>query len=200
MKIITNIFRYSGILGISIYVMFTLISYCFYPLHFSPCGNWLSDLGNPLKNPVGAHFYNIGCIMISFLAMIFYIGMDQWNSLGRKRKLSFLIAQFAGVFSSWSLLITALFPLGSYTDIHDFWSTMLYIGLGFFELFLGLTIFTFPKAGKWLGYYGILAMSINFITLVYSIFDFFIGEWIAVALFFIYIIVITWQYDRFYIR
>ena len=165
-----NIFRYSGITAISIYLIFTLIAYLHYPTPFSPLKNWLSDLGNPLENPIGCYFYNTGCCMIALLAIVFYFGLNQWQAKTGKIKLLIFITQFAGVFSSLSLLITAIFPLGSFTAIHKFWSFMLYSGLVIFELFLAITTLYFPRAPKWIGYYGILATVMNSVILLFTFF------------------------------
>ena len=190
-----NLFRYSGIIAIWIYLICTTIAYIFYPLPFHPCTHWLSDLGNPLKNPTGRYFYNAGCMIISILSIIFYIGMVQWRTKSRKTKSIILMMQGAGIFSSLALFITALFPLGTHSAIHSLWSFLLYIGLGVFELLLAVTTFRFQKAKKWTAYYGIIAMLINFLSLGLTFVKFFLGEWITVVMFYIYIIIITRQYD-----
>jgi hypothetical protein len=171
------------------------LPYIFYPLPFDPCHNWLSDLGDPLKNPIGRYFYNAGCLIISVLSIAFYAGMYQWHTKSRNMKTKILIMQGSGIFSSLALLITALFPLGVHTVIHSFWSFLLYIGLGVNELFLAGITFSVPRAKKWTAYYGIAAMGINYITLGWTFAKFYIGEWITVALFYLYIIIITCQYD-----
>lgn len=191
-----NIFRYSGLISIWIYLVFTFISYVFYPKPFSPLTHWLSDLGDPYKNPIGRYFYNSGCMIISFLSIVFYIGLFQWRNKYKSRKASALVLwmQIAGIFSSIALFITANFPLGSYTTIHSIWSFLLYISLAVFELLFGIAVLKFPEAPKWTAYYGIIAMIINLITLGLTFADFYIGEWITVIMFYILIVIMTSQY------
>src|SRR5512143_1008113 len=56
----------SAILGAVTYVTFTFLACELHPLPVSPFENWLSDLGDPIVNPAGAIFYNIG-VMLSAL-------------------------------------------------------------------------------------------------------------------------------------
>ena len=135
--------------------------------------------------------------MISILSVIFYFGLRQWRFKNRKNRWMIRITQLAGAFSSLALFITALFPLGPDRAIHNFWSFILYIGLGIFEIAMAFTTFQYPMISKCSGIYGIMAMLVNYITLGLTFFDFFIGEWITVVLFFIYIIIITCQYDKY---
>ena len=53
-------FTITALVAVSLYILFTAISFFYYPTAYSPLTNWLSDLGNPLQNPSGAIYYKIG--------------------------------------------------------------------------------------------------------------------------------------------
>jgi hypothetical membrane protein len=182
----------AGAIGIVVYLLFTLISYILYPKSYSPVTNWLSDLGNPLDSPSGSMVYRVGCILTAVALVIFYVQLRKLNRGDRRMKILLAVAQIAGVFSSFALIMTGIFPFGTETAIHSLWSTVLYIALAFFEAFSATVFLRYTSYPKWIAYYGIAAAAINFIA--GAIFNtVVIGEWITVAMFIAYVAIICYH-------
>jgi hypothetical membrane protein len=183
---------FTGIAAILIYLVLTLVSYLKYPGAYGPLTNWLSDLGNPQANPSGSIFYNLGCILTSLVLIVFYIGLRQWYTGDRKMKVLMMIAMAAGILSSVSLILAAIFPLGDHTSIHSFWSKMISIFLGFFLTFSATALLKNRPFIKWFAYYAFLTALVNFI---YGVFlhSVFVAEWISIGMFMIYVFMIAFN-------
>lgn len=172
-----------------IYLVFATIAYLQYPGAYGPLRNWLSDLGNPIGNPSGAVFYRLGCVLTSVLLLVFFAGLSRWNAVDKKMKTLLVIAQIAGAFSALALILTAVFPLGTQTDMHRIWSMMLFVLLGFFLTFSATSLLRNPAFARWVAYYGFLTAAFNFVNgavLMAVIGDVYLGEWISVGMFMIY--------------
>jgi hypothetical protein len=173
---------------------FTITAYLYYPGAYGPLRNWLSDLGNPIENPSGAIFYRLGCGLTAIFLLAFFAGLSRWNTGDKKMKILLVIAQITGAFSALSLILTAVFPLGTQTDMHRFWSMMLFVMLGFFLTFSTTSLLRHPAFARWVAYYGFLTAVFNFVngailTAVFS--DVYVGEWISVAMFMIYVLILA---------
>jgi hypothetical protein len=192
MKIKWSVSFTAGITAIVIYLVFTLVAFLQYPGTYRPTTNWLSDLGNPLANPSGAVFYNLGCILTSLVLIIFYIGLRQWYVGDKKMKILLIIAQVSGVLSSFSLILAALFPLGAHSSIHSFWSAMIAVFLGFFLTFSATALLKHRAFIKWFAYYAFLAALVNFIygAFLHSVF---FAEWVSIGMFIIYVFTVTYN-------
>ena len=86
-----SILSIAGITAILLYMVFSLIAFLYFPTAYSPFANWLSDLGNPTKNPSGAIFYKLSGILTSIALVPFF-----WGSIDgtlEKRKLEFFLPQ-----------------------------------------------------------------------------------------------------------
>jgi hypothetical protein len=160
--------------------------------------NWLSDYGNPLLNPGGAVFYNAGCVMTALLLAVFYIGMIRWYKRGcdaRKTNISFAGAQFSGLMGSVFLIMTAVFTLGTNTQLHSAFSTANMIAMDCFLSFTAIGFLMDPKMSKGLGTFGFLTSVFNIVTM--NAFDnFYISEWIYFLLFMAYLVLVTIHYDH----
>jgi len=134
----------------------------------------------------------MGCILTSVALIIFYVQLRKLNTGNRGMIILLAIAQIAGVFSSFALIMTGIFPFGTETAIHSLWSMILYIALAFFEAFSATVFLRYTSYPKWIAYYGIAAAVINFIA--GAIFTpVFIGEWITVAMYIVYVAVICYH-------
>jgi hypothetical protein len=182
----------AGITTAVIYLAFTLVAFLKYPGPYGPLTNWLSDLGNPLDNPSGAVFYRLGCTLSGVALVLFYLKLGIWNTGGKRTRVLLTIAQCAGVFSAVSLIVTAIFPLGTYTEIHSLWSMMLYISLGFFLTFSATALMKNPAFKKGFGYYAFLTAGVNFAfgAILHEIFW---AEWISVGMFIAYVLMIAYN-------
>jgi hypothetical protein len=182
----------AGITAAAVYLIFAFIAFLKYPSPYSPLTNWLSDLGNPLANPSGAVFYRLGCALAGAALIIFYVKLGIWNAGARRTRVLLTIAQCAGVFSAVSLIVTALFPLGTSTAVHSLWSMMLYVSLGFFLTFSATAFMKNPFFKKGFGYYAFVTAGVNFVfgAILHEVFW---AEWTSVGMFMAYVLMMAYN-------
>jgi hypothetical protein len=182
----------AGIAAAVVYLIFALVAFLKYPGAYGPLTNWLSDLGNPLANPSGAIFYRLGCMLSGAALILFYLKLGIWNPGSKKTRVRLTVAQCTGVFSAVSLIITAIFPLGTSTEIHSLWSMMLYVSLGFFLTFSATALMKNPTFKKGFGYYAFLTAAVNFVFGA-ILHEMFWAEWISVGMFIAYVLMIAYN-------
>jgi hypothetical protein len=187
-----SLFSLMGIIAVCIYVVFTLVAILYYPKPFSPLTNWLSDFGNPTQNPAGAIFYDAGGIITSAVLVLFFAGMYTWKVGDKKAKVFLRLSQVSGIVFALSFMMSALFPLGVNDSVHSFFSIMLFVFVGFFEIFSASAIRRNPSSPKWTAYFGFAAAMINFAFGVsFNFMNLFIGEWVMIAVFIAYIVALA---------
>jgi hypothetical protein len=182
----------AGIAAAVVYLTFALVAFLKYPGPYSPLNNWLSDLGNPLDNPSGAIFYRLGCMFSGVALVLFYVKLGIWNTGSRRTRVLLTVAQCAGVFSGVCLIITGVFPLGASTEIHSLWSMIFYISLGFFLTFSATALMKNPAFRRGFGYYAFATAVVNFAfgAILHEVFW---AEWISVAMFMAYVLMIAYN-------
>jgi hypothetical membrane protein len=175
----------SGILASAGYLVFTFLAYIRYPLPYSPMSNWLSDLGDPVLNPHGAIFYNIGIISTALLLMLFFLGLSAWKIEDNRVQILMLrLTQAFGIFGSFCMMMSAIYPINLY-KIHSFWSTSLYILLSTSFIFSAAMLRYYQRVPRWLL---VLAVSPALMVILTSIFQtVYVLEWITVLLFLSYV-------------
>jgi hypothetical protein len=180
----------TGFLASLAYLICAMVAFFNYPLTYSPLANWLSDLGNPIINPIGAFSYNLGCVLAGLCLIFFTLGLEIWDDGDKKRRILLTITQVTGIISSLSLIVSAFFPLGAQTLIHSISGKAHIFFAGFFLTFSATIILTRPNMPKWLAYFGFFVALINFIygAFLHSVF---IAEWAAIGLFIIYILMVA---------
>ncbi len=196
-KIPRFVFKYIGSAAIPVYAAFTFISHL-YNKRINPLCNWLSDYGNPLVNPHGAVYYNNGCRATALLLAVFYIGLFTWYGGGRaarKFHISYAVAQISGLAGSVLLIMTTVFPLGTNTQLHSAFSTANMVAMSNFLAFTATGFVMNRKIPKTVAVFGFFAAAFNIVTMN-AFENFYISEWIFFLLFAIYIILITFYYDR----
>jgi hypothetical protein len=182
---------YLAVTAVCIYLAFTCVSLLFYPIAYSPLNNWLSDLGNPTKNPSGAIYYEIGGVLTSITLLLFFAGMYTWNTGNRKMKIFLTLSQVTGFVLALSFMITALFPLVVNDSVHSLFSIMLFVFIGFFEIFSASAIRRNP-AQKHIAIFGFIIAIVNFgLGVSFNFANLFVGEWIMIGLFIAYIITLA---------
>jgi hypothetical protein len=184
----------AGVAAVVVYLAFTITAYLYYPGGYGPLSNWLSDLGNPIDNPSGAVFYRLGCGLTAVFLLTFFAGLSGWNTGDSKMRILMVISQTAGALSALALLLTAVLPLGTQTDMHRFWSMMLYLLLGFFLTFSATSLLRHPAFPRCVAYYGFATAAFNFVNgavLTAVIGDVYVGEWISVGMFMIYVLMLA---------
>ncbi|MDF1540018.1 MAG: DUF998 domain-containing protein [Candidatus Thorarchaeota archaeon] len=98
-----------GIITISIYCLFTMVSWAFYPESFAPWTNYLSRLGNFDYSPFGAFFYNWGCILTGIILIPFFISMAIWWSEKRIQMYTLILGQIIGLASAIALVMIGIY-------------------------------------------------------------------------------------------
>jgi len=151
----------TGMAALLIYSGFTFTSVALYPAPYNPLYDWLSNLGNVNFNPVGAFFFNSGCILTGIILVPFFAGLYRWYEPIRWKKILLLAGQAVGIFAGVALIMVGVFPE---TQIA---SHMLAAGLMFKALFVAMVLlnlgalFTHPRFMRWVGYYGIVVVFID---------------------------------------
>jgi hypothetical protein len=181
---------FAGLAAITVYVVFTAIAFFKYPDKFSPFANWLSDLGNPGVNQSGAVFYNAGCIIAGLGLAVFFFTLRHWGTGDRKTRYFLTAAQISGLLSASFLIVSAVFPLGSQTPVHEFASKMITIFFGFFFTFSATALLKYTGAVRWCAYYGFLSALVNFVYGAF-LFSVFVVEWVAIGMFIIYVLMLS---------
>ncbi|MHA1292264.1 MAG: DUF998 domain-containing protein [Promethearchaeota archaeon] len=136
----------AGVLVILIYSSNIIFSWMFFPRSYSPLKNYLSDLGNYSWNPIGAFFFNFGCIFTSIALIPFYLGFKDWHPEEERNKKLIIIVQVIGLLSAASLAMIGIFS-EDFGFSHIFWSGIYFI-LNLSLLFLGSIILYRYKAPK----------------------------------------------------
>jgi hypothetical protein len=198
MKISLSNFTYMGVVSAAIYILFATTAYLYYPTTYSPLNNWLSDLGNPTANPTGAIFYELAGTLTSICLVPFLIGVNAWNTGDRKVKIFLTVSQITGLIAAASFFMTAIFPLGVNNEVHSFFSIMIFVFFGFFEVFSASGLRRKVAAPRWLVYSGFATAFASFGIGVFSFFnhDFFLGEWITVGLLIFYVLALAANLKR----
>jgi hypothetical protein len=180
----------TGFLATAVYLICSTVAFFYYPLAYSPFANWLSDLGNPIINPSGAFFYNLGVILTGLFLIFFCLGLEIWNTGDKKRTIQLRIAQVTGIIAFLSLIVSAFFPLGAQTLIHSISGKAHIFFVGFFLTFSAIILLRQPSTPKWLAYFGFLTAFINFIYGVF-LYSVFLAEWVAIGFFIIDVLIIS---------
>lgn len=184
----------AGMLAILVYLLFTLVSYAYYPTAFNPRDNWLSDLGNADVNPSGALFYRLGSGLTGVLLALFFIGL--WvvaQDRSARVKVFVLLSQVFGVVGAFALLMSGIFSLGAHAS-HSLWSVMLYVALGTGMFFCGWTFLYYPRLPRHLSYFAFAVTAINWVMAAFNK-TYFI-EWIVVALMLIFVGALSCRMSR----
>ncbi|MFX0207240.1 MAG: DUF998 domain-containing protein [Candidatus Hodarchaeota archaeon] len=175
-----------GIAGITIYCIFTFISFSFFPRNFNPFSNNLSELGDFYDNPNGAIFYNLGMVITGLVSMLFYIGLYKWF-MNKKKNNLLVVGLVAGIINALAIIMAGIFSETQETFTqHVFWSTLIFIS--FFPVLILVNIsicITYSDFNKLIAYYG---FGVALIDLSFRVFLAFTGvsanvpliEWLAV--------------------
>lgn len=155
----------SGVLVILLYCVFTLISWAFYPVPFSPWNNYLSRLGNFDYSPFGAYFYNFGCVLTGAALVPFFLGLNKWHSEGRLSKILLIGGQIVGILSAIALIMIGIFSEDQGSP-HMTASSTFFV-LNFIVLILiNVALLWHPKFLKVIAVYG---FSINVLSLGFEL-------------------------------
>jgi hypothetical membrane protein len=167
-----------GLLVIVFYCVFTLTSILLYPGAVSPATRYLSDFGNWGISPVGAFFYNAGCILTGIALFLFYFGLSKWYTYEEKWRFVLIqITQVLGFISACALIM-----IGIYSEdagrMHGI-SSAAFFTVNFFVMILASTsLLTHPKFIKPIALYG---YAVTLLSLVFDLtIDGPLTEWFTV--------------------
>ena len=97
-----------GLAAIMTYLVCSTAAWLLYPSSFTPLKNWLSDLGNPMRNPAGAVWYNMGCVLTAVALLLFILGLSWWRSAGPTGNALIWMSQVTGLASVFSLAMIGI--------------------------------------------------------------------------------------------
>ncbi len=178
----------AGIISILFFFIFSYIAYLHFPINYSIFTNYVSELGNSLRNPSGAIYFNIGVILTGIALFPFFIGLYLWYSEVTWRTTLIIISQLFGFGAAFSVIMVGFFPEHLITA-HLFWSYLFFIMLLIFTLLISISLFTHPDFNRIISIFGfvIVALYVLFFYLVIN--NLFIGlnyilEWLMVIFIF----------------
>lgn len=174
-----------GLVGITTYCIFTLVSYSLFPSNFDPINYNLSSLGDFYDNPNGAIFYNVGMVLTGLASIIFYIGLYKWF-VNRKKSNFDVVALVAGIINAFAIMMAGIFSETTETYFqHVFWSILIFISFFLVLILVNISILTRPNFTNIVAYYGFGVSLVDLFFLVLLIFtgvdaNFPLFEWLAV--------------------
>lgn len=174
------------------YILFALLAYIQVPGPFTPLANWLSDLGDLRRNPQGALLYNLGIILSALLILLFFMGLSYWKMESRKIQNSMVqLTQLFGILGSAAMLMSGIFPIN--TELHSFWSILLYILLGTAFGFSVAALRYQPGFPRWALGLGLITALVDILSGIFH--NSTVIEWLTVALFLTYLFVLNLQME-----
>lgn len=190
-----KVFKYAGIAAAAAYIVMTLVS-ALQSTGLGPLRNWLSDYGSPSINPGGAAFYNIGCVAAAVLLAAFYLSMTAWHKRAAKKYvICYICAEISGLLASCFLILASVFPIGT-SPLHPTFSMLNMIAMDCFLAFTAIAALLNPYVSSGLGILGIISAAFNIFTT--NVFEkLYVAEWIYFALFIVYALLLTFNYERF---
>jgi len=98
-----------GLFVIVFYCTFTAVSWALYTAPYGPVTHYLSRLGNFDYNPIGAYFYNIGCILTGLALIPFFLSLRPWFTNRKAQVFLLMSGQLFGVLSACALVMIGVF-------------------------------------------------------------------------------------------
>ena len=98
-----------GLCVILLYCIFTLVSWALYPDVYGPTTHYLSRLGNFNFSPLGAYFYNLGCIVTGIALIPFFLSFRIWYTERKFQVIILALGQLVGVFAAVALILIGIF-------------------------------------------------------------------------------------------
>jgi hypothetical membrane protein len=150
-----------GMTAVVLYLICSAVAWWFYPRSFSPFHNWLSDLGDSVRNPRGAVFYNVGCALAAAALFFFVLGLSRWRC-GRPTGDGLVTAsQIVGVISAFFLGMIGVYSQDLARQ-HLFYSNSFFSCFPVFILLLSSALTLHPHSSKSVGVLGFLVVLVGF--------------------------------------
>jgi hypothetical membrane protein len=136
-----------GVAAIVCYLTGSLAAWGFYPRSFSPVTSWLSQLGDHVRNPNGAVFYNAGCIATATALLMFMAGLSSLRTNSRQRNRLVTASQFVGLLSAFCLIMLAVFSEDQLRR-HMIYSNGFFSSFPLFVVLLSCALTTHPQTHR----------------------------------------------------
>ncbi len=160
----------SGLAAFVIFTVCTLTAVALYPTPYNPLYDWLSNLGNVKFNPVGAYFFNGGCILTGLFLIPFFISLKSLYHDVRCRKTLIILGQAAGIFTAIALVGVGIFS-ESHIAEHMIAAGLLFKSLFILMIIFNIALFRQSAYMRALAYYGLFVIIID-LSFVWILFRF----------------------------
>jgi hypothetical protein len=165
------------------YCLFTVIAIQHFPGPFPATRYYLSVLGNVLKNPNGAVYYNLAVMVAGISIMLFYAGFVMWHSFHEKSKILVPI-MFFGIMNGLAIFMSGVYPEVPHYRIHFTWSLLIFIAFIPVMLLFSLYLIRYSGLNRIISNLGFLLGAYNLLFVIYVLAlgtsDGSILEWISV--------------------
>ena len=99
----------NGVIVILLYCSFALVSWILFPEPYGPITDYLSRLGNFDESPIGAYFYNLGCILTGIALIPFFLSLKIWYTESKPQFILLHIGQLVGGFAAFALIMIGIY-------------------------------------------------------------------------------------------
>jgi len=154
-----------GLVALIVFTIFTFISVAFYPIHYSLIFDWLSNLGNINLNPVGAMFFNLGCIITGIILIPFILNLYRWKPSEIWSKFLVVLAIILGIFASISLIGVGVFP-ETHIKLHVLAASGVFESLFLIVILMTLALFKNPNFMRAVAYIGVCAVVFDLLFVI----------------------------------
>jgi hypothetical membrane protein len=180
----------SGAIAIAVFIAFNLISFYLYPFSYNPARNWLSDLGDPLKNPAGWTIYNLGNVIAGIFLIIFCSSFSKHAPENKGLEKNIRLAQKLGAAAALFFIMAAIVPRGTNSRWHVIFSMIFLVLISLSFILLSIEIKKNKNAPQALGIYGLFMIPVTLIIYLITG-NIYISEFMCLAFFSVYIILIS---------
>lgn len=154
-----------GILALVIFTTFTFISVSLYPQSYSVLFDWLSNLGNVNLNPLGAVFFNIGCLITGILLIPFMVNLFRWDRNIIYVRALIILAMILGLFACISLIGVGIFP-ETHIHLHVLAATGVFESLFLIIILMTAATFNHPRFLSTVALIGAAAVIIDVVFII----------------------------------
>lgn len=183
---------------IAAYAICCFIAYLLYPTGFSPDASLVEELGNPLTNPAGSLYYNIGMLVVNIPVFIL-VGLQMAGgkkltaSYDKIGKITFyLTGLFLVLFVSFSVL-SLLTPMGVDSELNGLLGNLMLLAYELFVVSYIIGVVRERGHVRWEPALGIAVIIANIALFGLMLIGFPIAEWIMYVLCWSYIVVFLYE-------
>ncbi len=183
----------AGVLAIIQYLIFSYLAFLAFPESFDPFNNYLSQLGNSVRNPEGAIFYFLAIIFSGILTVFFYSGFYYYYSK-KKMNRTLQVILILGILNGIAIFLSGVFSESVNNDLHYISSFLIFVTLLPLVILMNIYIWSVQNEPKITIGLGLLIIIIDliFIAIVIIGGDLFengaIWEWLSLGSYFIWML------------